>query len=98
MSILDIFRSEKIKVEDSNIDKVQYIDSHAYERKNINLSEIEPIRTFDNMPQELSSMAYKNFSSWQNYAASIGINNSLAQYSSHVLNRLRLSRMCKPSN
>ena len=89
MNILDIFKNNKKKVEDNNIhSNITYIDSNAYERKNINLSEIEPIRTFDNMPQELSSMAYKNFSSWQNYAASIGINNSLAQYSSHVLNRL----------
>ncbi len=89
MNILDIFKNNKRKVEDNNIhSNITYIDSNAYERKNINLSEIEPIRTFDNMPQELSSMAYKNFSSWQNYAASIGINNSLAQYSSHVLNRL----------
>ena len=88
MSILDIFRSEKIKVEDSNIDKVQYIDSHAYESENINLSQIAPIRTFDNMPAELSNIAYRNFSSWQNYAASVGMNNSLQQYSSHILNRL----------
>ena len=88
MSILDIFRSEKIKVEDSNIDKVQYIDSHAYETRNINITDIAPIRTFDNMPADVAGLAYRNFSSWQNYAASIGVNNSLAQYSHHILNRL----------
>ena len=101
MSILDIFRSEKRKVVDSspidssgdglrmtNSGGVNYIDSHAYESRNINISEITPIRTFDNMPRELAGMAYKNFSSWQNYAASVGTNNSLAQYSHHILNRL----------
>ena len=88
MSILDIFKSEKRKVEDSNIDAVQYVDSRMYESRNINITDIAPIRTFDNMPAELSNMAYRNFSSWQNYAASIGINNSLQQYSHHILNRL----------
>ena len=96
MSILDIFRNEKRKVADSSGDTlrmtnsggVSYVDSHAYESRNINLSEIAPIRTFDNMPAELSNMAYRNFSSWQNYAASIGVNNSLQQYSHHILNRL----------
>ena len=101
MSILDIFRSEKRKVVDSspidssgdgprmtNSGGVNYIDSHAYESRNINISEIAPIRTFDNMPRELAGMAYRNFSSWQNYAASVGTNNSLQQYSQHILNRL----------
>ena len=88
MSILDIFRSEKRKVEDSNIDAVQYVDSRMYESRNINLSEIAPIRTFDNMPADVAGLAYRNFSSWQNYAASVGVNNSLAQYSHHILNRL----------
>lgn len=101
MSILDIFRSEKRKVVDSspidssgdgprmtNSGGVSYVDSRAYESRNINLSEIAPIRTFDNMPAELSNMAYRNFSSWQNYAASVGSNNSLQQYSQHILNRL----------
>ena len=96
MSILDIFRSEKRKVEDSlddvlrmtNSGGINYIDSHAYESENINLSQIAPIRTFDNMPADVAGLAYRNFSSWQNYAASIGINNSLQQYSSHILNRL----------
>lgn len=88
MSILDIFRSEKRKVEDSNIDAVQYIDSHAYETGRIDISQITPLRTFDNMPRELAGLAYRNFSSWQNYAASVGTNNSLAQYSHHILNRL----------
>lgn len=96
MSILDIFRSEKRKVVDSSGDTlrmtnsggVNYVDSSAYESRNINITEIAPIRTFDNMPAELSNMAYRNFSSWQNYAASIGVNNSLAQYSHHILNRL----------
>lgn len=96
MSILDIFRSEKRKVADSSDDVlrmtnsggINYIDSHAYESENINLSQIAPIRTFDNMPAELSNIAYRNFSSWQNYAASVGVNNSLQQYSSHILNRL----------
>ena len=96
MSILDIFRSEKRKVVDSSGDTlrmtnsggVNYVDSSAYESENINLSQIAPIRTFDNMPAELSNIAYRNFSSWQNYAASVGMNNSLQQYSSHILNRL----------
>lgn len=96
MSILDIFRSEKRKVADSSGDTlrmtnsggVNYVYSHAYESENINLSQIAPIRTFDNMPAELSNIAYRNFSSWQNYAASVGMNNSLQQYSSHILNRL----------
>lgn len=96
MSILDIFRSEKRKVADSSGDTlrmtnsggVNYVDSSAYESRDINLSEIAPIRTFDNMPAELSNIAYRNFSSWQNYAASIGVNNSLQQYSHHILNRL----------
>ena len=96
MSILDIFRSEKRKVADSSGDTlrmtnsggVNYIDSSAYESENINLSQIAPIRTFDNMPAELSNIAYKNYSSWQNYAASVGMNNSLQQYSNHILNRL----------
>ena len=96
MSILDIFRSEKRKVADSSGDTlrmtnsggVNYVDSHAYESENINLSDIAPIRTFDNMPADVAGLAYRNFSSWQNYAASIGINNSLQQYSHHILNRL----------
>lgn len=96
MSILDIFRSEKRKVADSSGDTlrmtnsggVSYVDSSAYESRNINLSEIAPIRTFDNMPADVAGLAYRNFSSWQNYAASIGINNSLQQYSHHILNRL----------
>ena len=94
MSILDIFKSKKVldsspvALNDKGMGGVNYIDSHAYESRNINLSEIAPIRTFDNMPAELSNIAYRNFSSWQNYAASIGINNSLQQYSHHILNRL----------
>ena len=88
MGLLDIFRSEKIKVEDSNIDKVQYVDSRMYESRNINITDIAPIRTFDNMPADVAGLAYRNFSSWQNYAASIGVNNSLQQYSHHILNRL----------
>ncbi len=67
---------------------VAYIDSAAYDRNNIDISNITPIRSFDNMPSELAGLAYKNYSSWQNYAASIGTNNSLQQYSSHILNRL----------
>ncbi len=96
MSILDIFRSEKRKVVDSSGDTlrmtnsggVSYVDISAYESSSISLSQITPLRTFDNMPAELSNIAYRNFSSWQNYAASIGINNSLQQYSHHILNRL----------
>lgn len=96
MSILDIFRSEKRKILDSSpaalndkeMGGINYIDSHAYEAVNIDISQITPIRTFDNMPRELAGLAYRNFSSWQNYAASIGTNNSLAQYSHHILNRL----------
>lgn len=94
MSILDIFKSKKVldsspvDLNDKGMGGINYIDSHAYESENINLSEIAPIRTFDNMPAELSNIAYRNFSSWQNYAASVGVNNSLAQYSHHILNRL----------
>ena len=96
MSILDIFRSEKRKVLDSSaspqndtgVSGVNYVDSSAYESRNINISEIAPIRTFDNMPADMAGLAYRNFSSWQNYAASVGVNNSLQQYSHHILNRL----------
>ncbi len=96
MSLLDIFRSEKRKVADSkniqnNMGGVEYIDSSYYERSNksnMDILSVSPIRSFDNMPKELAGVAYKNYSSWQNYAASIGSNNSLQQYSSHVLNRL----------
>ena len=94
MSILDIFKSKKVldssasPQNDTGVSGVNYVDSSAYESENINLSQIAPIRTFDNMPAELSNIAYRNFSSWQNYAASVGMNNSLQQYSSHILNRL----------
>lgn len=94
MSILDIFKSKKVldsspvDLNDKGMGGINYIDSHAYESRDINITEIAPIRTFDNMPAELSNMAYRNFSSWQNYAASVGMNNSLQQYSSHILNRL----------
>lgn len=73
---------------DKNSGGVSYVDSHAYEAVNIDISQITPIRTFDNIPRELAGLAYRNFSSWQNYAASIGTNNSLSQYSHHILNRL----------
>lgn len=94
MSILDIFKSKKVldsspvDLNDKGMGGINYIDSHAYESRDINITEIAPIRTFDNMPAELSNIAYRNFSSWQNYAASVGMNNSLQQYSSHILNRL----------
>lgn len=94
MGILDIFKSKKVldsspvDLNDKGMGGINYIDSHAYESRDINITEIAPIRTFDNMPAELSNMAYRNFSSWQNYAASVGVNNSLAQYSHHILNRL----------
>ena len=94
MSILDIFKSKKVldssasPQNDTGVSGVSYVDSSAYESRNINLSEIAPIRTFDNMPADIASIAYKNYSSWQNYAASIGVNNSLQQYSHHILNRL----------
>ena len=94
MSILDIFKSKKVldssasPQNDTGVSGVSYVDSHAYESRNINLSEIAPIRTFDNMPADVAGLAYRNFSSWQNYAASIGVNNSLQQYSHHILNRL----------
>lgn len=94
MSILDIFKSKKVldssasPQNDTGVGGVNYVDSSAYESENINLSQIAPIRTFDNMPADVAGLAYRNFSSWQNYAASIGINNSLQQYSSHILNRL----------
>ena len=49
MSILDIFRSEKRKVADSSGDTlrmtnsggVNYVDSSAYESRNINITDIE---------------------------------------------------------
>ena len=94
MNILDIFKSKKVldssavALNDTGVSGVSYVDSSAYESRNINISEIAPIRTFDNMPADVAGLAYRNFSSWQNYAASIGINNSLAQYSHHILNRL----------
>ena len=94
MSILDIFKSKKVldsspvALNDKGMGGINYIDSHAYESRNINLSDIAPIRTFDNMPADVAGLAYRNFSSWQNYAASIGVNNSLQQYSHHILNRL----------
>ena len=94
MSILDIFKSKKVldsspvALNDKGMGGINYIDSRAYESRNINLSEIAPIRTFDNMPADVAGLAYRNFSSWQNYAASIGVNNSLQQYSHHILNRL----------
>ena len=94
MSILDIFKSKKVldssasPQNDTGVSGVSYVDSSAYESRNINLSEIAPIRTFDNMPADVAGLAYRNFSSWQNYAASIGVNNSLQQYSHHILNRL----------
>ena len=94
MSILDIFKSKKVldsspvALNDKGMGGVNYVDSRAYESRNINITDIAPIRTFDNMPADVAGLAYRNFSSWQNYAASIGINNSLQQYSSHILNRL----------
>lgn len=88
MNILNIFKNEKKQIFDNSIDKVQYVDSHAYEKRNIDLSEIAPLRNFDNMPRDLANIANKNYSNWQNYAASIGVNNSLQQYSKHILNRL----------
>lgn len=94
MSILDIFKSRNVldsspvAQNDKNMGGVNYIDSSAYGAVNIDISQITPLRTFDNIPHELACMAYRNFSSWQNYAASIGTNNSLAQYSHHILNRL----------
>lgn len=91
MGILDIFRQKKVldeKPASAESNTVTYVDSSNYDNKPINISQIAPIRTFDNMPAELSNIAYRNFSSWQNYAASVGVNNSLAQYSHHILNRL----------
>lgn len=103
MSILDIFKSKKVldsspavqnDIYDSNVSQkagmggINYIDSHAYEIDRIDISQITPLRTFDNMPHNLAGIAYKNYSSWQNYAASVGSNNSLQQYSQHILNRL----------
>ena len=94
MSILDIFKSKKVldssgdTLRMTNSGGVSYVDSRAYESRNINITEIAPIRTFDNMPADVAGLAYRNFSSWQNYAASIGVNNSLQQYSHHILNRL----------
>lgn len=91
MGILDIFKQKKVldeKPASAESNTVTYVDSSNYDNKPINISQILPIRTFDNMPAELSNIAYRNFSSWQNYAASVGMNNSLQQYSSHILNRL----------
>ncbi len=103
MSILDIFKSKKVLdsspaaqndiyegnvLQNAGMGGINYIDSHAYETGRIDISQITPIRTFDNMPHNLAGIAYKNYSSWQNYAASVGSNNSLQQYSQHILNRL----------
>ena len=91
MGILDIFKQKKVldeKPASAESNTVTYVDSSNYDNKPINISQILPIRTFDNMPAELSNIAYRNFSSWQNYAASVGVNNSLQQYSHHILNRL----------
>lgn len=91
MGILDIFKQKKVldeKPASAESNTVTYVDSSNYDNKPINISQILPIRTFDNMPAELSNIAYRNFSSWQNYAASVGMNNSLQQYSNHILNRL----------
>ena len=91
MGILDIFKQKKVldeKPASAESNTVTYVDSSNYDNKPINISQILPIRTFDNMPAELSNIAYRNFSSWQNYTASVGMNNSLQQYSSHILNRL----------
>ena len=57
---------------DKNSGGVSYVDSHAYEAGRIDISQITPLRTFDNMPHNLAGIAYKNYSSWQNYAASVG--------------------------
>lgn len=103
MSILDIFKSKKVLdsspaaqndiyegnvLQNAGMGGINYIDSHAYEAGRIDISQITPLRTFDNMPHNLAGIAYKNYSSWQNYAASVGSNNSLQQYSQHILNRL----------
>ena len=91
MGILDIFKQKKVldeKPASAESNTVTYVDSSNYDNKPINISQILPIRTFDNMPAELSNIAYRNFSSWQNYTASVGMNNSLQQYLSHILNRL----------
>lgn len=91
MGILDIFRQKKVldeKPASAESNTVTYVDSSNYDNKPINISQILPIRTFDNMPADVAGIAYKNYASWQNYAASVGMNNSLQQYSSHILNRL----------
>lgn len=91
MGILDIFKQKKVldeKPASAESNTVTYVDSSNYDDKAIDISQISPIRTFDNMPADVASVAYKNYSSWQNYAASVGMNNSLQQYSSHILNRL----------
>lgn len=91
MGILDIFKQKKVldeKPASAESNTVTYVDSSNYDDKAIDISQISPIRTFDNMPADVASVAYKNYSSWQNNVASVGINNSLQQYSTHILNRL----------
>lgn len=86
MGVFNIFGSKKMQTADAQ--SVEYIDSASYEKKNIDISDLSPVRSFDNMPAGLSGLAHKNYSNWQNYAASIGSNNSLQQYSELILNRL----------
>ena len=91
MGLLDIFKQKKVldvKPVPTESNTVTYVDSSDYKKKNINISQVLPLRTFDNMPADIASIAYKNYSSWQNHIASVGINNSLQQYSSHILQRL----------
>lgn len=91
MGLLDIFRQKKVldvKPVPTESNTVTYVDSSDYKKKDINISQVLPLRTFDNMPADIASIAYKNYSSWQNNVASVGINNSLQQYSTHILNRL----------
>ena len=91
MGLLDIFKQKKVldvKPVPTESNTVTYVDSSDYKKKNINISQVLPLRTFDNMPADIASIAYKNYSSWQNHIASVGINNSLQQYSSPILQRL----------
>lgn len=91
MGLLDIFKQKKVldvKPVPTESNTVTYVDSSDYKKKDINISQVLPLRTFDNMPADIASIAYKNYSSWQNHIASVGINNSLQQYSSHILQRL----------
>lgn len=52
------------------------------------LLDVKPLVTFDSLPTTLNTIATSNFNRWNNAVASIGLNNSLNQYTDYTLNRL----------